>query len=60
MAPLFLAAQGLDIHFNHRYLLISAIWAGFFPLILFAPAWILILLIRREMRRKRLAETSPQ
>jgi hypothetical protein len=55
--PLFMVALGLDIHINHQHFAIAIVWMGFFLLIALAPAWILINLIRREIRRKRLAET---
>jgi hypothetical protein len=49
---------GLDIHIHDRYFVIPLASAGF--LVVAAPAVILILLIQREMRRKRLAESSSQ
>ena len=57
-APLVLSALGIDIHFHPHYFWIPAASTALALLILFAPACILILLIRREIRRKRQAETS--
>jgi hypothetical protein len=51
---------GLDIHINDHYFVIGGASTGFLFVMMSLPTVILILLIRREMRRKRLAETSSQ
>ena len=60
VALLFMAALGIgvDVHINDHYFVIPIVTTGFFLLVLLLPLWALVLLIRREMRRKRLVETS--
>jgi hypothetical protein len=54
-----MAALGIDVRVNGQYFVTRLASRGLLILILSAPALVLIVLIRREMRRKRLPETSP-
>ena len=53
--PVWGVFLGLDIHFNDHYFVLPLISTALFLSIVFAAPWFLIMLVRREIRRKRSA-----
>jgi hypothetical protein len=58
--PLWGVFLGLDIHFRDHYFVLPLISTALLLSLVAAAVWFLVVLTRREMRRKRLPEASPQ
>jgi len=52
-APLWGLSLGLDIHLRDHYFVVPLISTALFLSLLLAAAWLWIVLVRREIRRKR-------